>query len=262
MKNLKAYLLRSALILLLLLSYNSAQAQSDICITPNLQTVLTTFVDEVDTEGNINEIYANKIDPTTYQVVIYSGSRPMSNDGVPTMSVNYEGVTFFLYSPLEHYFFPCNKEALPNTDSIVGPPNGTYWIVTDKNGVMNVDKNNWVNYYNTLIPLSDETSSLDPDFHFQLSIDPIIAPDAGFGTPPPPPAPAPGFGTPPPAPAPGFGTPPPPPAPAPGFGTPPPPPAPNSGFVPQSTPGRQPNGPSDPQPVVGPNPEPAPGPGL
>lgn len=256
MKNIKAYMLHfAAVCFLLMMSYSPARAQSEICITQNLQAVLSNFINEVNTENNINEIHVNKLGPSTYQTVIYSGQSPMSNDGVPFISTNYEGVTFFLYSPLEHYFYPCNKEPLPNTDAVMGPPDGTFWIVTEKNGEMTVNKEQWVDPYNTLVPLNDEVSELDPDLHIQFSIDPILspAPAPGFGTPPPPPAPAPapGFGTPPPppapAPAPGFGTPPPPPAPAPapGFGTPPPP---------------APDG--QPQPVLGPGPEPAFGPGL
>lgn len=151
MKLIKKYLLRTSVVLsLLLLGTRAAHAQSQICIVPSLQSVLDSFITEVDTDGNINEIHVNQISPNTYQTVIYSGDNPLSSEGVPSVSTTYQGVTFFLYTPLEHYFYPCDKEALPDTTPILGPPNGVFWIVTDRDGAISVAKNTWIDPYNTL----------------------------------------------------------------------------------------------------------------
>lgn len=129
-----------------------SHAQSSICVSPALKPILTSFVEEVNTDGKMNEIHVNRLDNSIYQIVIYSGDKLLTGESDPPISIEYEGTTFYLYSPLQHYFYSCDR--LSPIENIQGPPNGIFWIVTDTGGVLKVEKHNLNNPFDTPLPMT------------------------------------------------------------------------------------------------------------
>jgi hypothetical protein len=111
----------------------------------DIKAVIDSFI-LFNNKELVYEIYVDKIGRKDYDIILYSGERPLIENGYPIMKTNISGVVFDIYSGIEHFF----KDSSNSQDSIGyeslpdDVPKGNSWIISERKGVLNTYKDAWI----------------------------------------------------------------------------------------------------------------------
>lgn len=141
------------LVLVLLLNSCKEKSEDYVCdiIEPNanIKPLLDSFVN-VNGQNNAEYgIYIDKTSPHTYDLIIYTGNEPLTNEEdnfnnqYPINKVKVSNIEFKVYSGIEHYFQnKFNGKSRNEIDSrkIIEREDYVIWVVKDSSGLLTTYK--------------------------------------------------------------------------------------------------------------------------
>jgi hypothetical protein len=110
-----------------------------------IKILIDSFIQFSNDTSLIYEIYVDKIAHWDYDIVLYSGKRSLIEKRCAIMKTYVSGIKFDVYSGIEHFFGnPFNiNDSIIDTPPPEGAPDGNYWIITDRRGVVSIIKDGW-----------------------------------------------------------------------------------------------------------------------
>jgi hypothetical protein len=132
---------------------NSSQQNSFI---PNkkLENVVDSFLSVNKCEGQIHEIYIDKLDPHNFQIILHQGKISLTKEEnadyhqKPLFTSTIQGIDFKVYSGAEHYFNNSDNDSLElqerklsntfSNDSTNGLQCEKLWLIKDSFGVLTI----------------------------------------------------------------------------------------------------------------------------
>lgn len=110
-----------------------------------IKILMDSFIQFSNDTSLIYEIYVDKIAHWDYDIVLYSGKKSLTEKRCAIMKTSISGIKFDIYSGLEHFFGnqPNLNDTIIDTPPLEGAPDGNYWIITDRRGVISIIKDSW-----------------------------------------------------------------------------------------------------------------------
>lgn len=116
-------------------------------VNPNqdIKIILDSFV-VINPTFDIYELYIDKIDPETYNLIIYGGFESLTskeNDKYNQQSLQYcsvRGKLFEIYTGSEHYFKPSKEKPKYQPNSKGKSTEMIMWAVKDSSGILSTYK--------------------------------------------------------------------------------------------------------------------------
>jgi hypothetical protein len=127
-------------------SENNRKESRQVVLVPRdgMKVVIDSFIQFSNDKHLVYEIYIDKITPWEYNIVLYSGKESITENVTSEITTVVSNIKFSIYSGIEHYF-KLSGDTLSINDEPKkrGAPDGNYWIITDKNGKLEIIKDSW-----------------------------------------------------------------------------------------------------------------------
>jgi hypothetical protein len=137
--------------LFLILSFSSCfQTKKDdfsesiVIPKENIKALLDSFVQENKSDNYVYELYIDKMDPDSYNLLLYAGEKSLTekeNDIYRQTSINgvvCHGKTISIYSGVEHYFASQRKEKELEGNVQINTIKQVMWAIKDSSGILTI----------------------------------------------------------------------------------------------------------------------------